>query len=148
MIRILKTQLTIGLFLVCSTSLAQQTYPNIEGEVLLDDERVIVQRFRLEPGEWEGIHSHPEYQLVIVLQSSDELTSRFGDTETVFANVEEQRDESLSVFWRPGPVELADQHESGNTGTRTLEWIAITFKSSSIETDDPPTQISGQPFGR
>ena len=148
MIRDRKTHLAICLALVCSKALGQQSYPNISGEVLLDDERVVVQRFRLEPGEWEGIHSHPEHQLVIVLQSTDELTHRFGDTETVFANVEEQRDESLSVFWRPGPVELADQHESGNTGTRTLEWIAITFKSSSIETDDPPTQISGQPFGR
>ncbi len=148
MIRIVKTPLTICLSLVCSTSFAQQSYPNISGEVLLDDDRVVVQRFRLEPGEWEGIHSHPEYQLVIVLRSTDELTHRFGDTETVLANVDEQREERLSAFWRPGPVELADQHESGNTGTRTLEWIAITFKSSSIETDDPPTQISGQPFGR
>lgn len=148
MIRIWKTHLPICLSLVCPASLAQQHYPNISGEILLDDDRITVQRFRLEPGEWEGIHSHPEYQLVIVLQSTDELTHRFGDTETVLANVAGQRDESLSVFWRPGPVALSERHESGNTGTRTLEWIAITFKSSSIETDDPPVQIFDRPFGR
>lgn len=117
---------------------AQQVYPNIPGEVLLDDERVVVQRFRLEPGEWEGIHEHPAYQLVIVLQSSDELTQRFGDTETVLRIDEAQRQESMSVFWRPGPVALSERHETGNTGARALEWIAITFKSGSVATGDAP----------
>ncbi len=140
MIRKLAAYLTILFLLVGANSLAQQFYPNISGEVLLDDERVVVQRFRLEPGEWEGIHAHPEYQLVIVLQSSDELTERLGDSETVLTIDEEQRQQSMSVFWRPGPVELSDRHETGNTGTRPLEWIAITFKNGSVATDDPPAR--------
>ena len=115
---------------------AQQTYPNIDGEVLLDDDRVVVQRFVLEPGQWEGIHEHPEYQLVIVLQGSDEVTMRFGDDERVFSRAAEQPDRP-SAFWRPGPVMLSQQHESGNTGTRPLEWIAITFKKESIATETP-----------
>ena len=36
---------------------------------------------------------------------------------------------------------MSDEHESGNTGTRPLEWIAITFKKESISTDDPPEQF-------
>ena len=140
MIRFLARHLTVQLLLVGPGALAQQSYPNISGEVLLDDERVVVQRFRLEPGEWEGIHEHPEHQLVIVLQSSDELTQRFGDSETVLSIDEAQRPQSMSVFWRPGPVALSERHETGNTGTRTLEWIAITFKSASIASDDAAAQ--------
>ena len=137
MIQALAAVLAMPLLLAGMSAHAQQSYPNISGEVLLDDERVIVQRFRLEPGEWEGIHEHPEHQLVIVLQSSDELTQRFGETETVISNIDRQRPQSMSVFWRPGPVALSERHETGNTGTRALEWIAITFKSDSIATEAP-----------
>ena len=42
---------TICFFPVFSIAHGQQTYPNIDGEVLLDDDRVIVQRFVLEPGQ-------------------------------------------------------------------------------------------------
>ncbi|NKB39364.1 MAG: hypothetical protein GKR93_19705 [Gammaproteobacteria bacterium] len=114
----------------------EQTYPNVPGEILMEDDRVIVQKFVLEPGQWEGIHSHPEHQLVITLKRSDEVTYRIGDKETKFKFTEEDlRNKSHSVFWRPGPVHLSDQHESGNTGSKTLEWIAITFKRDSIASD-------------
>lgn len=114
----------------------KQTYPNIGGEILLDDDRVIVQRFVLEPGQWEGIHEHPEHQLVIVLNNTDELTFRYGGTEKVFTNYGEDS-EALVSFWRPGPVSMSDQHDSANIDTRQLEWIAITFKSDSAATENP-----------
>ena len=44
------------------------TYPNLAtpgGEVLLENERVVVQRFVVGPGEWEGVHSHPGNQLYV-----------------------------------------------------------------------------------
>ena len=128
-------------FIVFSLADAQQHYPNIDGEVLLDDERVVVQRFVLEPGQWEGIHEHPQYQLVIVLNTTDELTSRFRGAERVFPGSEDDDSDSIGAFWRQGPVFIGDQHESGNTGTRPLEWIAISFKSDSVATEDPPVQI-------
>ena len=120
---------------------AQQTYPNIDGETLLEDDRVIVQRFVLEPGQWEGVHEHPEHQLVIVVNGTDELTYRIGDSNRIFTRDNDEELERITSFWRPGPVLLSDDHESGNTGTRPLEWIAITFKSESIATDDPPEQF-------
>jgi predicted metal-dependent enzyme (double-stranded beta helix superfamily) len=132
---------TICFLPVFSIAHAQQTYPNIDGEVLLDDDRVVVQRFVLEPGQWEGIHEHPEHQLVIVLKNTDELTFRFGGAERVFTGPEDENPEAMDVFWRPGPVSMSDQHDSGNTGTRPLEWIAITFKSDSVATDNPPAQF-------
>ena len=126
---------------VVSSAAAQQTYPNIDGETILEDDRVIVQRFVLEPGEWEGIHEHPEHQLVIVLNSTDELVYRFRGTDTVIPGSDDANAESVSAFWRPGPVFMSDEHESGNTGTRPLEWIAITFKSDSVATESPPVQF-------
>ena len=129
------------LFLALSPAEAQQQYPNIDGEVLLEDERVVVQRFVLEPGQWEGIHEHPEYQLVIVLNSTDELTYRYRGKERVFPGPEDEDAKGMEAFWRPGPVFISDQHDSGNTGTRPLEWIAVTFKSDSIATENPPAQF-------
>ena len=128
---------TIILF-IATAGHSQQNYPNIDGETLLEDDRVVVQRFILEPGQWEGIHEHPENQLVIVLNSTQELIYRFRGSERIF---ERPEDDTVRVFWRPGPVFMSDEHESGNTGTRPLEWIAITFKKESISTDDPPEQF-------
>ncbi len=132
-------RVAIAFFLFVTTNTyGQQTYPNIEGETLLEDDRIIVQRFELQPGQWEGIHEHPEYQLVIVLNSTNELVYRFRGSERVF---ERPEDDSVRAFWRPGPVYMSDEHESGNTGDRPLEWIAITFKSDSVATDNPPEQF-------
>jgi|TARA_B100000678_G_scaffold260168_1_gene240825 predicted metal-dependent enzyme (double-stranded beta helix superfamily) len=128
---------TIILF-IATAGHSQQNYPNIDGETLLEDDRVVVQRFVLEPGQWEGIHEHPENQLVIVLNSTQELIYRFRGSERIF---ERPEDDTVRAFWRPGPVFMSDEHESGNTGTRPLEWIAITFKKESISTDDPPEQF-------
>ena len=127
--------------LLFSAANAQQTYPNVEGETLLEDDRVIVQRFVLEPGQWEGVHEHPKHQLVVVVNATDELTYRIGDSNKVFTRENDEELQRITSFWRPGPVLLSDDHESGNTGTRPLEWIAITFKSESIATDDPPEQF-------
>tara|TARA_B100001179_G_scaffold109075_1_gene77710 strand:- start:12844 stop:13266 length:423 start_codon:yes stop_codon:yes gene_type:complete len=128
---------TIILF-IATAGHSQQNYPNIDGETLLEDDRVVVQRFILKPGQWEGIHEHPENQLVIVLNSTQELIYRFRGSERIF---ERPEDDTVRAFWRPGPVFMSDEHESGNTGTRPLEWIAITFKKESISTDDPPEQF-------
>jgi predicted metal-dependent enzyme (double-stranded beta helix superfamily) len=129
---------TVFSLFIASIANGQQEYPNVEGETLLEDDRVVVQRFVLEPGQWEGIHEHPEHQLVIVLNSTNELIYRFRGSERVFERPDE---DNVRAFWRPGPVHMSDQHESGNTGIRPLEWIAITFKKDSVTTDDPPAQF-------
>ena len=136
----IRTMAIVGIILLGATSIAaQQTYPNITGETILEDDRIIVQRFVLQPGQPEGIHEHPEHQLVIVLQSSNGLVTRFRGEETRFdrSSDEPDRPGGIGAFWRPGPVLLSDQHESINTGTRPLEWIAITFKKESIALESP-----------
>ncbi len=47
---------------------AQQSgvfYPDIPGELLLENDYVVVQRFLIEPGQWEGIHPHPGSQIAV-----------------------------------------------------------------------------------
>ena len=44
------------------------TYPsldNSQGEVLLENEHVVVQRFTIGAGEWEGLHTHPGNQVYV-----------------------------------------------------------------------------------
>ena len=44
------------------------TYPNLEnsnGEVVLTNEHVVLQRLVVGAGEWEGIHSHPGNQIYV-----------------------------------------------------------------------------------
>jgi len=101
---------------------AEQIYPNIPLELLLENDRVIVQRFQIEPGEWEGIHSHPGNQLYIHIKGGVWSERRGG----------EQLDpsplsETGSVGWMD-PVDLSVGHESGNTGDTTIDLIWVTFK--------------------
>ena len=44
------------------------TCPNLadsDGEVVFENEHVVLQRLIVGPGEWEGIHSHPGNQLYV-----------------------------------------------------------------------------------
>ena len=36
-----------------------QSYPNIPGQVLAENAKMVVQRFTFPPGQWEGVHAHP-----------------------------------------------------------------------------------------
>jgi predicted metal-dependent enzyme (double-stranded beta helix superfamily) len=132
--------ISISYLFIASMAYSQQEYPNVEGETLLEDDRVIVQRFVLEPGVWEGIHEHPEHQLVIVTNSTNELVYQFRGSDSIIIKPDDEPADTISAFWRPGPIVMGDQHQSGNTGNRPLEWIAITFKSDSIVTADPSVQ--------
>ena len=56
------------------------TYPNLEnpgGEILLENEHVVLQRFIVEPGEWEGIHAHPGNQIYVHIKGG-EWSGRIG----------------------------------------------------------------------
>ena len=55
----------------------KQTYPNIPGELLLENEKVVVQRFSFPTGQWEGVHAHPANQLYIHLTDAH-WKVRFG----------------------------------------------------------------------
>lgn len=98
-----------------------QHYPNIPSKDSFENDRVLVQRFVLQPGKWEGIHEHSGNQLFIML--TDGLaTVRFGDEETT-ANYP-----AGLVGWQPA-VELSEMHESGNVGEKPLEILILNLKN-------------------
>jgi len=65
---------------------AQQKYPNApEPAVVLDNDQVVVQHMKLEPGAWVGEHSHNGDQLVISLSKMSLIYKEGGEeTERTF----------------------------------------------------------------
>jgi hypothetical protein len=97
-----------------------QHYPNIPGEVVFENDKVVVQRYVVQPGQWEGVHTHSGNQLYVHLKGG-EWTMRYGERkETSVA-------EDGSVGWME-KVTLSQDHESGNTGKEPIEFLWITLK--------------------
>ncbi len=98
-----------------------QYYPNIPGEVLLENDRVVVQKFVVEPGEWEGVHPHPGNQVYIHIRGGEWSMRRKGKIEEVGVS------EAGSVGWMDA-IDISEQHESGNTGDTPIELVWVTLK--------------------
>lgn len=97
------------------------SYPNIPMEDLFENDRVIVQRFVMKPGEWEGIHAHHPNTLYVyikggryVSRTRNPPTRELGDTPDGY------------VGWMPA-IDITAGHESGNTGSTPSDvvWIAL-----------------------
>jgi mannose-6-phosphate isomerase-like protein (cupin superfamily) len=99
-----------------------QIYPNIPLELLLENDRMIVQRVQVEPGQWEGIHSHPGNQVYIHIKGGI-WSGRRGGVQSPPS----PPSETGSVGWMEA-VDLSEGHESGNTGDTTIDLIWVTLK--------------------
>jgi quercetin dioxygenase-like cupin family protein len=99
-----------------------QIYPNIPLELLLDNERVIVQRVQVEPGQWEGIHSHPGNQVYVHIKGGT-WSGRRGGVQSPPSPLSQDG----GVGWMEA-VDLSEEHESGNTGDTTIDLVWITLK--------------------
>lgn len=97
-------------------------YPNIPGEDILENDSVVVQRFRLNPGQWEGVHAHRGNQLWIFIKGGL-WSSRTKDTQPS----EPQFGPDGTVGWMPA-IDISQGHESGNVGTTAREVVWITLK--------------------
>ncbi len=100
-------------------------YPNLDdpdGEVLLENDLVVVQRFIVRPGEWEGLHAHPGNQVYIHIKGGI-WSGRRGGVQRDGTNFSE----AGSVGWME-PIPLSEGHESGNTGDTTIDLIWVTLK--------------------
>ena len=101
------------------------TYPNLEdpdGEVVLENEHVVLQRLIVGPGEWEGIHSHPGNQIYVHIKGG-EWSGLAGGKPTYSAEV----DPDGAVGWMPA-IPLSEGHESGNTGDTPIDLLWVTLK--------------------
>ena len=96
-------------------------YPNISGELLLENDKLVVQRFIVEAGQWEGIHRHPPNQLYIHVNGG-EWTVRYGDQATTSDSPDGE------IGWSDTATEMSAMHESGNTGDEAIDLIWVTLK--------------------
>ncbi len=101
---------------------APQVYPNIKLELLLENDRMIVQRVRVEPGQWTGIHSHPGNQVYIDIKGGTWSERRGGVQSAPSAFMQ-----AGSVGWVDA-LDLSEGHEVGNTGDTTIEYVLVTIK--------------------
>jgi oxalate decarboxylase/phosphoglucose isomerase-like protein (cupin superfamily) len=101
---------------------AGQFYPNIPLELLLENDRLIVQRVQVEPGQWEGIHSHPGNQVYIHIKGGIWSERRGGvqSSPSPFSK-------AGSVGWTDA-VDLNVGHEIGNTGDTTIDLVLVSIK--------------------
>jgi len=99
-----------------------QHYPNIAMELLLENDRMIVQRVQVEPGQWEGIHSHPGNQVYIHVKGGIWSERRDG-----VQSPPSPFQEDGSVGWMDA-IDISEAHEFGNTGDTTIDLIWVTLK--------------------
>jgi hypothetical protein len=98
-------------------------YPNIPGEDLLENDLIIVQRFLVNPGQWEGVHAHHPDMLYIHVKGG--LWGARSHTEPEHAYDRPMSDGE--VGWMP-TIPISEGHESGNIGKDPIDLIWVTLK--------------------
>lgn len=99
-----------------------QVYPDVSLDLRLENDRVIVQRGLLEPGQWTGVHRSPGNQIVMQIKGGNWSERRSG----VEAEIPEFSEDG-AVRWID-TIELGEAYEFGNTGNTTIDFVLITLK--------------------
>ena len=98
-------------------------YPNIPGEDLLENDSVIVQRFTVNPGQWEGVHAHHPDMLYIHIKGGQWAARSKKEPEHAYPKPSPDG----GVGWMP-TIDLDEGHESGNIGAIPIDLIWVTLK--------------------
>ena len=102
---------------------AHLNYPNIPGEDLLENDRVIVQRFVVNPGQWEGVHAHRPDMLYIHIKGGRWAVRSKKEPEHLYPDP----DPDGAVGWM-SPIDISEGHESGNAGKEPIDLVWVTLK--------------------
>jgi len=98
-------------------------YPNIPGEDLLENDLVIVQRFTVNPGQWEGVHAHHPDMLYIHIKGGQWAVRSKLEPEHAYPAPSPDG----KVGWEP-TIDISEGHESGNIGKGPIDLIWVTLK--------------------
>ena len=99
-----------------------QAFPDIQPTLVLENDRMIVQRVMIEPGQWTGVHGHPGNQVFVVTRGGIRSERRGGLPHGASTELQ-----AGSVGWLDalGPD---DVHDVGNTGDTTMEIVLVSIK--------------------
>jgi quercetin dioxygenase-like cupin family protein len=98
-------------------------YPNIPGEDLLENESVIVQRFTVNPGQWEGVHAHHPDMLYIHIKGGQWAARSKHEPEHAYPEPSPDGE----VGWMP-TIDISEGHESRNIGKDPIDLVWVTLK--------------------
>ena len=98
-------------------------YPNIPGEDLLENDLVIVQRFTVKPGQWEGVHAHHPDMLYIHIKGGQWAAKTYKEPAHAYPEASPDGE----VGWMPA-IDLSVGHQSGNIGKEPIDLIWVTLK--------------------
>jgi quercetin dioxygenase-like cupin family protein len=98
-------------------------YPNIPGEDLLENEQVIVQRFVVNPGQWEGVHAHHPDMLYIHIKGGQWAARSKSEPERPSPAPSPDGE----VGWMP-TIDISEGHESRNIGKEPIDLVWVTLK--------------------
>ena len=96
-----------------------QQYPNIPLELVFENDRLRVQRARIEPGVFEGVHGHPGNQIFLHIK---------GGTWSAIKDGEPIGDVIVREAGESGWMDAVHEHEYGNVGDTTIDLVWITLK--------------------
>lgn len=99
-----------------------QEFPDLQLELLLENDRMIVQRAILESGQWTGVHGHPGNQVFLVIKGGTRSERRGGVSDVSSMDLQ-----AGSVGWLDA-LDQSEAHDVGNTGDTAMEIVLVTIK--------------------
>jgi hypothetical protein len=98
------------------------SYPNIAGEDVLENDWMIVQRFKMKPGEWEGVHAHNPNTFYVFIKGGQWVSkSKANPGGTQGSAIDG------TIAWMD-TIALSEGHQSGNIGSNESEVVWVSLK--------------------